>query len=53
MFQTKVIEKKSKNTFCVQQLFSKKRSVYEIKWKNSLQPTTNDNMANARCILDT
>jgi len=37
MFQTK-FQKKSKHPFCVQQLFSENRTVYEILWKNMVQP---------------
>jgi hypothetical protein len=36
MFQTK-LQRKSKHTFCSQQLFIENRAVYEIMWKNIVE----------------
>jgi len=37
MFQTNM-QKKSKNTFYVQQLFPESRAVYEVMWQNVVEP---------------
>jgi hypothetical protein len=34
------LQRKRKHTFYVQQLFSENRAVYEIMWKNMVQPDT-------------
>ena len=54
MFQTKVVEK-IKYTFCVQLIHFKNPAVYEIMWKNTVEPDRSQdvNMAQARCTLDT
>jgi hypothetical protein len=31
------LERKSKHTFCVQELFSENRAVYEIMWKTTVE----------------
>jgi len=37
MFQTKVVEK-AKRTFYIQKIFFEYRAIYEILWKNYVEP---------------
>jgi hypothetical protein len=38
MFQANLAQKLKKHTFCIQELFFENRSVYEIMWKNIVEP---------------
>jgi hypothetical protein len=38
MFQTKVVEKIKTHILCSVTFFPKNRAVYEIMWKNTVQP---------------
>ena len=51
----KVCTENKKHTFYVQQLLFENRVVYEITWKKHCrdEQATDDNMAHARCMLDT
>ena len=52
-FQTKVVDKIKVQTSCSMD-FPENRAVYEIMWKNVVEPdATENNMAHAHCMLDT
>ena len=54
MFQTKVVEKIKIHFVFSNFFFLENRAVYEIMWKNAVQPDMpHDNMAYAHCMLDT
>jgi hypothetical protein len=55
MFQTKVLEKIKTRILYSTTSFSDNRAVYEIMWKNIMEPgqATVDSMAHACCMLDT
>jgi len=44
---------KPNTRFMFKQIFSENRAVYEIMWKNNVQPDRpkDDNMAHALCVL--
>jgi len=50
MFQTKVTEKIKTHILCSIIFFSENRAVYEIMWKNMVEP--DDNTSHALCKLD-
>jgi hypothetical protein len=52
MFQTKVVEKIKTHILCLVTFFEN-RAVYEIMWKNTVEPDRpiGDNVAHAHCIL--
>jgi len=49
-----VVEEIETHVLCSVTLFFENRAVYKQMWKNIVEPVqaTNDNMANARCMLD-
>jgi hypothetical protein len=53
VFQTKIVEKNQTHFLC-SKFFSENCAVYEIMWKNNVQPDRpkDDNMAHAHCMLD-
>ena len=52
-FQTKVVEKMKVQTSCSMS-FPENRAVFEIMWKNVVEPESSDeNKAHAHCMLDT
>jgi len=54
MSQTKVAEETISNSLCSQTFFSENRALYEITWKNIVQPDRlHMTVAHAHCILDT
>jgi hypothetical protein len=55
MFQTKAAEKIKTHTVYVQKLYSENRIVYEIMWKNMVQPVRPHikyNTTHGHCKLD-
>jgi hypothetical protein len=56
MLQTEVVEKIKTYSYILSAItfFFENRAVYEIMWKNIVEPDTwKCNMANALCMLDT
>ena len=54
MLQTKVVDKIKTHILCSIFFFFENRAVYEIMWKNTVQPERpqDDNMAHAHCMSD-
>jgi hypothetical protein len=45
--------RENQNKIFVSIIFYERCAVYEIMWKNILEPDVTDNMAHAHCMLDT
>jgi len=53
MFQAKVVDKIKMNISSSVIFFYLNHAIYEIMWKNIVEPATYKNMLHAHCLLDT